>query len=107
MKSYLKNQKQKVQINNKISSERDVVTGVPQGSIDVPLLLNFFTNDLILFIQACTLSNLPMIMICLFLESHKIYGFVRLYDSGGLVFCKSHDFKSEKMLFYVYWQKCK
>ena len=86
MKSYLKNQKQKVQINNKISSERDVVTGVPQGSIDVPLLLNLFTNDLILFIQACTLSNLPMIMICLFLESHKIYGFVRLYDSGGLVF---------------------
>ena len=86
MKSYLKNQKQKVQINNKISSERDVVTGVPQGSIDVPLLLNLFTNDLILFIQECTLSNLPMIMICLFLESHKIYDFVRLYDSGGLVF---------------------
>ena len=29
MKSYLKNSKQKVQINNKFSSERDVIAGVP------------------------------------------------------------------------------
>ena len=29
MKSYLKNRKQKVQINNKFSSERDVMAGVP------------------------------------------------------------------------------
>ena len=35
MKSYLKNQKQKVQIN-KFSSERDVIAGVPEGSIDTP-----------------------------------------------------------------------
>ena len=32
MKSYLKNQKQKVHINNKFSSERDVIAGVPEGS---------------------------------------------------------------------------
>ena len=31
MKSYLKNRKQKLQINNKFSSERDVIAGVPQG----------------------------------------------------------------------------
>ena len=57
MKSYLKNLKQKVQINSKFSSERDVIAEVPQGSIDVPLLFNLFINDLIFFIEQCFLSN--------------------------------------------------
>ena len=57
MHSYLNNRKQQVQINNKFSSESTVIAGVPQGSIDGPLLFNLFINDLIFFIQCCTLSN--------------------------------------------------
>ena len=57
MKSYLKNRKQKVQINNKFSSERDVIAKVLQGSIDGPLLFNLFVNDLVFFVEECVLSN--------------------------------------------------
>ena len=34
MQSYLKSRKQRVQTNNKFSFEKDVIAGVPQGSID-------------------------------------------------------------------------
>ena len=55
--SYLRNRKQKVQINNKFSLEGDVIAGVPRGSRDRPLLFNFFTNDLVFFIQYSVLRN--------------------------------------------------
>ena len=40
MHSYLKNRKEKIQINEKFGSEKDVIAGVPRGSIDRPLLFN-------------------------------------------------------------------
>ena len=47
MCSYLKDRKQRAQINNNFSSEKRVITGVSRGSIDGPPLFNLFTNDLI------------------------------------------------------------
>ena len=51
MKSYLRNRKQKVRINDKFSSERDINAGVLQGSIDGLLLFNLFINNVIFFIE--------------------------------------------------------
>ena len=55
--SYLQSRKQKVLINNKFNLERNIIAGVPQGSIDGPLLLNLFINGLVFFIQYSVLSN--------------------------------------------------
>ena len=57
MCSYLKNRRQRVQINNKFSSLKEVIAGVPQGSIDGPPFFNLFINDLFLFICFSTFSN--------------------------------------------------
>ena len=57
MCSYLKNRRQRAQINNKFSSLREVIAGVPQSCINGLLLFNLFINDLFLFICFSTLSN--------------------------------------------------
>ena len=51
------NRRQRVQINNKFSSLREVTAGVPRVSIDGSLLFNLFINDLLLFICFGALSN--------------------------------------------------
>ena len=44
-----KNRRQKVQIKNKLNRLKEVIAGVPQGSIDVALHFNLFTKIRLLF----------------------------------------------------------
>ena len=46
----LKNRKQAIKINNSISSHKEIVSGVLQGSIHGPILFNIFINMLNIYI---------------------------------------------------------
>ena len=57
MCSYLKNRKQRVEINNNFSAPKTVMAGAPQGSIDGSLLFNLFINEIVLFLRETMLRN--------------------------------------------------
>ena len=55
--SYLKRRKQNFKINDTESFFQIFLSGVPQGSILGPILINPFTNDLFFFIKESELAN--------------------------------------------------
>ena len=89
MCSYLKNRKQRTQINNNFSSEKHIIAGVPQGSIDGPRLFNLFMNDLIFFITTF-LSN--------YADDNSLYN--RGKDLELIKSVLVNDFRAVKEWFY-------
>ena len=55
--TYLKNRKQCVRANNVCSDFRDIISGVPQGSVVGPILFNAILNDFLFCISKASVHN--------------------------------------------------
>ena len=51
IQSYLRNRLQRPNINNNFILWKDIFAGVPQGSIQGPLMFNIYINNLFLFLS--------------------------------------------------------
>lgn len=57
LRGYLNNRYQRCKVGDIFSEWERIITGVPQGSILVPLFFNIFINDLFLCVEHSTLCN--------------------------------------------------
>ena len=57
IKSYLSKRHQRVKVNNTFSEWKEIKFGVPQGSVQGPLLFNVFINNIFLFVRCTNICN--------------------------------------------------
>ena len=55
--SYLSDRHHRTKVNNSFSTLEDISSGVPQGSIIGPLLLNIYITDIFFFINEESIAN--------------------------------------------------